>query len=70
MTLFDVAPFDSSIEQPVDIIAVCHRCGARSEPIPSDAGLGPSVNGWWPGIAFALLAINAHTCPEAPCTSP
>lgn len=45
-------------EQPVGIVAVCHLCGARSEPIPSHGMLRD--DGWWEGVAFGLIALDSH----------
>lgn len=46
----------------LSFVPVCIFCGARGEPIPTDAGDGGR---WWPAVAFCLIALDSHAkgCP-------
>lgn len=58
---------EPALEEPVGVVAVCWRCGARSEPIPASS-IGRST--WSEGVAWALLALHQHApdCPGVPTT--
>lgn len=59
--------------EPFAFIAVCWRCGARSEPIPAESapGVWPADN-WWTATCWATVALTTHDreCPALAGTTP
>jgi hypothetical protein len=60
--------FEPPVEVPPGVVAVCHRCGARSEPIPAwdvTSELERERKRWWYGVAWGLIALKEHekVCP-------